>query len=165
MAAEVGMIRDQRQPNGSSETSGSVAGSLGPGKRTLTESLPDQQFATQVPGGRAPGKQTLTGATPAPAAAAIGSAQPASMWEHTFGEASTPVGKLGRVQAPRGVYLRTRPLPGADSPAAPIFEERQTLPAEELGRLINPGHKGNLHDQAWDIADQLVARMRKEGHR
>ena len=46
-----------------------------------------------------------------------------------------------------------------------IFEERQTLPAEELGRLINPGHKGNLHDQAWDIADQLVARMRKEGHR
>ena len=46
-----------------------------------------------------------------------------------------------------------------------IFEERQTLPAEELGRLINPGHKGNLHDQAWDIADQLVGRMRKEGHR
>ncbi|HEY0987402.1 MAG TPA: hypothetical protein VGD80_10140, partial [Kofleriaceae bacterium] len=42
------------------------------------------------------------------------------MWEHTFGEASTPVGKLGRVQAPRGVYLRTRPLPGADSPGAPI---------------------------------------------
>jgi hypothetical protein len=42
------------------------------------------------------------------------------MWEHTFGEASTPVGKLARVQALRGVYLRTRPLPGAESPSAPI---------------------------------------------
>jgi hypothetical protein len=42
------------------------------------------------------------------------------MWEHVFGEASTPVGKLGRVQAPKGVYLRDRPLPGAASPTAPI---------------------------------------------
>ena len=46
-----------------------------------------------------------------------------------------------------------------------IFEERETLPAEELGRLINPGHKGNLHDQAWDVADHVVARMRKVEHR
>jgi hypothetical protein len=46
-----------------------------------------------------------------------------------------------------------------------IFEQRETLPAEELGRLINPGHKGNLHDQAWNVADHVVARMRKIGHR
>jgi hypothetical protein len=54
------------------------------------------------------------------------------VWEHTFGEASTPVRKLGRVQAPKGVYLRERPLPGAPSPSAPVpfnglvFVERRT---------------------------------------
>lgn len=32
-----------------------------------------------------------------------------------FGEASTPVGKRGRVQAPKGVYLQSRPLPGAEN--------------------------------------------------
>jgi hypothetical protein len=54
------------------------------------------------------------------------------VWEHTFGEASTPVRKLGRVQAPKGVYLRERPLPGAPSPVAPVpfnglvFVERRT---------------------------------------
>src|SRR5262249_3503222 len=61
------------------------------------------------------------------------------VWEHTFGEASTPVGKLGRVQAPKGVYLRERPVPGARSPAAPVpfnglvFVERRTnqAPANE----------------------------------
>jgi hypothetical protein len=42
------------------------------------------------------------------------------MWEQTFGEASMPVGKLARIQAPRGVYLRTRPVPGASSSSAPI---------------------------------------------
>jgi hypothetical protein len=42
------------------------------------------------------------------------------MWEHTFGEASSPVGKLGRVQAPKGVYLRSRPLPGAESHGSPV---------------------------------------------
>jgi hypothetical protein len=42
------------------------------------------------------------------------------MWEHTFGEASTPVGKLARVQAPNGVRLLARPLPGAGSLTAPI---------------------------------------------
>jgi len=41
-----------------------------------------------------------------------------------------------------------------------VFERRQTIPAEELGRMINPGHRGNLHDQAWDVADSLVAKMR-----
>ena len=58
-------------------------------------------------------------------------AQP-GMWEHTFGEASTPVRKIARVQAPRGVYLRERPMPGAASPSAPVpfnglvFVERRT---------------------------------------
>jgi hypothetical protein len=68
--------------------------------------------------------------TPAAANADKG-AQP-GMWEHTFGEASTPVGKLGRVQAPKGVYLRERPIPGAASSAAPVpfnglvYVERRT---------------------------------------
>lgn len=42
-----------------------------------------------------------------------------------------------------------------------IFAERETIPVEELGRMINPGHKGNLHDQAWDVADRMVADMRR----
>ncbi len=46
-----------------------------------------------------------------------------------------------------------------------IFAQRETLTAEELGRLINPGHKGNLHDQAWEVADNFVAKMRKAGQR
>lgn len=37
-----------------------------------------------------------------------------------FDAPSTPVGKLGRVQAPKGVFLRVQPAPGAASPAAPI---------------------------------------------
>lgn len=41
-----------------------------------------------------------------------------------------------------------------------LFESRETIPAEEVYRLINPGIKGNLHDQAWDVADEVVARMR-----
>ncbi|HWU91286.1 MAG TPA: DUF4157 domain-containing protein [Kofleriaceae bacterium] len=46
-----------------------------------------------------------------------------------------------------------------------IFAERETIPVEELGRMINPGHRGNLHDQAWDVADRLVANMRAKGNR
>jgi hypothetical protein len=42
-----------------------------------------------------------------------------------------------------------------------LFEKRPTISGEEIARLINPGHKGNLHDQAWDVADALVARMRR----
>ena len=70
--------------------------------------------------------------SPAPAAATADVATQPGMWEHTFGEASTPVGKLGRVQAPKGVYLRERPLPGAASPSVPVpfnglvFVERRT---------------------------------------
>lgn len=41
-----------------------------------------------------------------------------------------------------------------------IFDVRETISAVEIFRLINPGIKGNLHDQAWDVADELVARMR-----
>ncbi len=41
-----------------------------------------------------------------------------------------------------------------------IFDERETIPATEVFRLITPGTKGNLHDQAWDVADELVGRMR-----
>lgn len=69
--------------------------------------------------------------TPTSPATANPAKQP-GVWEHTFGEASTPVGKLGRVQAPKGVYLRERPLPGAPSPSAPVpfnglvFVERRT---------------------------------------
>lgn len=41
-----------------------------------------------------------------------------------------------------------------------LFESRETIPAEEVYRLISPGIKGNLHDEAWDVADEVVARMR-----
>ena len=43
---------------------------------------------------------------------------------------------------------------------AEIFVQRETIPAEELARLINPDQKGNLHDLAWDAADAAVSRMR-----
>lgn len=44
-----------------------------------------------------------------------------------------------------------------------IFEERGGyVRAGDLHRLINPGIKGNLHDQAWDVADGLVRRMRQQ---
>ena len=37
-----------------------------------------------------------------------------------------------------------------------------TLPASKVRELITPGARaGNLHDQAWDVADALVTRMRK----
>lgn len=41
-----------------------------------------------------------------------------------------------------------------------IFDVRETIPATELAKLISPGIRGNLHDQAWDVADEVVARMR-----
>jgi hypothetical protein len=41
-----------------------------------------------------------------------------------------------------------------------LFEHRETIDATEIARLINPGIKGNLHDQAWTIADNIVMRMR-----
>jgi hypothetical protein len=36
-----------------------------------------------------------------------------------------------------------------------------TMTYRRLHYLINPGIKGNLHDQAWEVADQLVETMRK----
>jgi hypothetical protein len=66
----------------------------------------------------APGStvQRAPAATPNTEAAA----PPNGMWDHMFGEASIQVGKLGRVQAPKGVYLRSRPLPGAESHGSPV---------------------------------------------
>jgi hypothetical protein len=80
------------------------------------------------------GRPTTSGASPVQPATTAATADTAApgVWEHTFGEASTPVGELGRVQAPKGVYLRERPLPGAPSPSAPVpfnglvFVERRT---------------------------------------
>ncbi|MCA1706195.1 MAG: hypothetical protein LC808_24185 [Actinobacteria bacterium] len=37
------------------------------------------------------------------------------------------------------------------------------LRVDVLHRAITPGHTGNLHFQAWDVADELVLKMRK-GH-
>jgi hypothetical protein len=43
-----------------------------------------------------------------------------------------------------------------------LFEEGGgSMTYRRLHYLINPGIKGNLHDQAWDVADKLVAEMRK----
>ncbi len=43
-----------------------------------------------------------------------------------------------------------------------IFEESGGFMSHgRLFRLINPGQKGNLHDEAWDIADAAVINMRK----
>lgn len=42
-----------------------------------------------------------------------------------------------------------------------IFEMRETLSPEELRRLICAGVRGNLHDEAWDVADKLVRAMRE----
>lgn len=82
--------------------------------------------------GHASGRDAAVQRTPTSAAAGVDSSAQPGMWEHTFGEASTPVGKLGRVQAPKGTYLRERPLPDAPSPSAPVpfnglvFVERRT---------------------------------------
>lgn len=40
-------------------------------------------------------------------------------------------------------------------------ESGGAIRAERLHNLISPGIKGNLHDQAWDVADEMVAKMRK----
>ncbi len=43
-----------------------------------------------------------------------------------------------------------------------IFEESSgAISMQRLHNLINPGIANNLHDQAWDIADKLVLKMRK----
>jgi len=91
-----------------------MAGSA-PGKQTLVQCLVEQMPA---PGGAAPGRTVQLAPAVAPNTEAA--TPPKEMWGHTFGEASTPVGKFGRVQAPKGVYLRSRPLPGAESDGAPL---------------------------------------------
>lgn len=42
-----------------------------------------------------------------------------------------------------------------------ILLEEGWLSHSALFRLISPGVRGNLHDGAWDVADALVAKMRK----
>jgi hypothetical protein len=77
-------------------------------------------------------------------------AQP-GMWEQTFGEASTPVGKLGRVQAPKGVFLRERPLPGAQSPAAPV-------PFNGLVFVVRRTNQGSANERwCYVVATELGA--------
>lgn len=39
---------------------------------------------------------------------------------------------------------------------------RRGISIEEFGGHTTPGNPGNLHDQAWDLADVLVDRMRGE---
>ncbi|WP_437485670.1 hypothetical protein WME75_01520 [Sorangium sp. So ce1014] len=43
-----------------------------------------------------------------------------------------------------------------------LFEHREAIPGAEIIRLIRTGIRGNLHDQAWDYADLLVAALREE---
>jgi hypothetical protein len=38
--------------------------------------------------------------------------------------------------------------------------EQGSLSHTALHHMISPGVKGNLHDQAWDVADALVKKMR-----
>ena len=43
-----------------------------------------------------------------------------------------------------------------------LFEESGgSMTLERLHRLIGEGTKGNLHDQAWDVADAAVIRLRE----
>lgn len=46
-----------------------------------------------------------------------------------------------------------------------LFDERDGggITAGELRRLVNPGNRGNLHYQAWEVADRLVLAMRAKG--
>jgi len=42
-----------------------------------------------------------------------------------------------------------------------LFEQRGgSIPAKELRNLVVAGRTGNLHDHAWDAADELVSKMR-----
>jgi hypothetical protein len=98
-----------------------------PGKQTLVQRLVQQVPAVKPAEASTvdlASKSTVPGTAVqlAPAAASNKAAMmpPNGMWEHTFGEGSTSVGKLGRVQAPKGVYLRGRPLPSAESHGAPV---------------------------------------------
>jgi len=45
------------------------------------------------------------------------------MWRQVIGEKSTPVGKMARVRAPKGLRLRTRPAPGEPDVGIMPFDE------------------------------------------
>lgn len=62
----------------------------------------------------------------ADATASATAASPSSsdaMWRHVVGEASTTVGKLARVRAPKGVRVRTRPAPNQPDLGILPFDE------------------------------------------
>ncbi|MEZ4364028.1 MAG: hypothetical protein R3B48_27895 [Kofleriaceae bacterium] len=42
-----------------------------------------------------------------------------------------------------------------------VLLEKGGLSDPEVHRLISPGFKGNFHDEAWDVADRMVAKMRR----
>jgi hypothetical protein len=44
-----------------------------------------------------------------------------------------------------------------------IFAEEGRMFLEHFHGHTRPGNPGNLHDEAWDFADTLVERYRKEG--
>jgi RHS repeat-associated protein len=41
-----------------------------------------------------------------------------------------------------------------------LFKARGKMTPQELEALIGVGRRGNLHDEAWDVADELVRQMR-----
>jgi hypothetical protein len=43
-----------------------------------------------------------------------------------------------------------------------LFEQRETIPGMEIIRLVRTDVPRNLHDRAWDAADELVRAMRRE---
>ena len=44
----------------------------------------------------------------------------------------------------------------------PMLKQGATM-IEDFIAHTRPGNPGNLHDKAWDLADEMVQRMRKEG--
>lgn len=43
-----------------------------------------------------------------------------------------------------------------------LFEHRQIISGTEIIRMVRTGVPGNLHDRAWDAADEIVRAMRRE---
>lgn len=65
----------------------------------------------------------------------------------TFAAPSSPVGKLGRVQAPKGVFLRVQPAPDA---ASPIPGDRMVLEmfGQSRSLILNSRGARNIFDQS-----------------
>lgn len=92
------------------------------------EGLDGERAASEPASGATSGAaaETATGRATAPAALRAPAVAPGPVMRKAaapgldFDGPSTPVGKLGRVQAPNGVHLRVRPDPNAPHPASPI---------------------------------------------